>query len=180
MLFMSHFALVAVPAGKVSRDNRLSSAGRILPSFGRNPVASGPWSNQSNDRAIRAGRFCCLHSAKFRIICRPRSLLDKGRLCARRFAVRIPLAVQGLHFMRKIILAAAVAGAALTLAACSKPAEEAAPAADESAMATEAAPAADAAAPAADAAAPAADAAAPAADAAAPAADAAAPAEAAN
>ena len=51
---------------------------------------------------------------------------------------RIPLADQGFELMRKIVLAAAIAGSALGLAACSEAADEAADAADAMAADAEA------------------------------------------
>ena len=106
------------------------------------------------DRAVahtmlRLVRLTCLHHSFLGFICAIRSLLERAGFACGGRAVRSLFAVQGLLFMRKIVLAAAVAGAALTLAACSsKPAEEAsteAPAmADTSAATDTAAPAADA------------------------------------
>jgi len=51
---------------------------------------------------------------------------------------RIPLADQGFELMRKIVLAAAIAGSALGLAACSEAADEADAAADAMAADAEA------------------------------------------
>lgn len=90
----------------------------------------------------------------WRLSVRPKSACS-SRLCVRLLAVRSPLAVQGLQYMRKIILAAAAAGAALTLAACSEKTEDAASETADSALAdadAAASEAADAAATATDAA----------------------------
>jgi hypothetical protein len=88
----------------------------------------------------QSGKICQngLHGHKVAIIhhLRSRGVIRSTLARSGGLTVTVSLADQGIEFMRKIVLAAAVAGSALGLAACT-PAEEATEAAEETMADTE-------------------------------------------